>query len=35
MATDIWLAEEINARIDRIEKANAVAKAHTKASAAS
>jgi putative ATP-dependent endonuclease of the OLD family len=31
----VWLAEEINARIDKIEKANAAAKARTKASAAS
>jgi hypothetical protein len=31
----VWLAEEINARIDKIEKANAAAKAYTNPSAAS
>jgi hypothetical protein len=31
----VWLAEEINARIDKIEKVNAAARAYTKASAAS
>ena len=31
----VWLAEEINARIDKIEKASAAAPAYTKPSAAS